>query len=67
MKYTRLGKTVDMSDTMAVVELELEALDLKEFALDYIDTYQNDEIAQMVREGILTIEEVEAGLRRKHA
>lgn len=44
---------------------EIEALELKEHALDYIDTYQDDEIANLVREGIITIEEVEAGLRRK--
>ena len=50
---------------MAEFEAEMEALDLKEYALDYIDTFTNAEIAQMVREKILTIEEVEAGLRRR--
>jgi hypothetical protein len=33
--------------------------------MDFIDTYENEEIAQLIREGILTIEEVEAGLRRR--
>jgi len=46
-------------------EAEMEALDLKEHAMDFIDTYENEEIAAMVREGIFTIEEVEAGLRRR--
>lgn len=41
-------------------------MDVKEHALDYIDTYENEEIAQLVREGVLTIEEVETGLRRKY-
>lgn len=40
-------------------------MDLREHAIDFIDTFESEEIAQMVREGILTIEEVEDGLRRK--
>ena len=44
-----------------------EAQDLKEHAQDMIDTYTNEEIAQMVREGILTIDDVETGLRRRIA
>lgn len=51
--------------TMSDWEAEEAALDLKEHAQDFIDTYTSEEIAQMVREGILTIEEVESGLRRK--
>jgi len=54
------------NDLMSEFEAHLEAIDLKEHALDYIDTYENEEIAQMVREGVLTIDEVEAGLRRKY-
>lgn len=50
------------NDIMAEFE---EYCDLKEHASDFIDTYNNQEIAQMVREGILTIEEVESGLRRR--
>lgn len=65
MKKNILGKEVDLSDTFAWFEAEMEAIDLKEHALDFIDTYNNEEIAQMVREGILTIEEVESGLRRR--
>jgi len=42
-----------------------ERMDMRDYALDFIDTYSNEEIAQMVREKILTIEEVEAGLRRR--
>ncbi len=42
-----------------------EELGLKEYAMDHIDTYTSEEIAQMVREGVLTIEEVETGLRRR--
>ena len=48
--------------TMAAFE---ERMDMRDYALDFIDTYSNEEIAQMVREKILTIEEVEAGLRRR--
>lgn len=43
---------------------EVERWDMAEFAEDFIDTYSNEEIAQLVREKVLTIEEVEAGLRR---
>lgn len=50
---------------MADFEAFCEAQDLKEHAQDMIDTYTNEEIAQLVRERILTIEEVEAGLRRR--
>jgi len=38
--------------------------DMQEYAEDFIDTFTNEEIAQMVRERVMTIEEVEAGLRR---
>jgi hypothetical protein len=66
----------DCDKMFARIEKELDELtkqeyegfiDLKEHALDFIDTYENDEIAQMVREGVLTIEEVEDGLRRSIA
>jgi len=50
---------------MQAFEDHTEWMDMREHAIDFIDTYTNDEIAQMVREKILTIEEVEAGLRRK--
>lgn len=50
---------------MTDFEAHLEALELREHAMDFIDTYENEEIAQLVREGVLTIEEVEDGLRRK--
>lgn len=65
MKTVIMGKVVDMSDTFGLFEAEMERIEIAEYAMDTIDTYQNDEIAQMVREGILTIEEVEAGLRRR--
>jgi len=55
-------KDLDMSDTMAMFR---EYLDMRDYAMDMIDTYTNEEIAQMVREGILTIDEVESGLRRR--
>ena len=44
---------------------EYEAMELKAYVMDTIDTYECDEVAQMIREGILTIEEVESGLRRR--
>lgn len=64
MKTVILGKEIDMSDSMALFEAEMEAIELREFAMDTINDYTSEEIAQMVREGILTIEQVEAGLRR---
>lgn len=43
----------------------VEAAELREFAMDTLDVYDNEEIAQMVREGVLTIGDVETGLRRR--
>ena len=42
-----------------------EAQELREHAMDFSDTYDNEELAQLIREGVVTIEEVEAGLRRR--
>ena len=67
MKKVILGKDIDVSDTFALMDAEMEAIELKEYALDTIETYENEEIAQMVREGVFTLEEVEAGLRRRMA
>lgn len=50
------------TDTMKAFE---EHVDVREHALDFIDTYSNKEIAQMVREKILTLAEVEQALRKK--
>lgn len=51
----------------ALTEFEafMESQDLKEHALDFINTYTSEEIAQMIRERVFTVEEVEAGLRRR--
>jgi len=38
---------------------------IKNYAMDFIDTFTNEEIAQMVKENVLTIDEVETGLRRR--
>lgn len=54
----------NMKDTSLMASFE-EFISVKEYAIDMIDTYTNEEIAQMVREGILTIDEVESGLRRR--
>lgn len=67
MKKIILGREVDMSDTFAWVEAEIERVEMQEYTLDFIGTYNNEEIATLVREKILTIEEVEAGLRRSMA
>lgn len=50
---------------MSLIRSFDDLMDMKEYAMDMIDIYTNEDIAQMVREGILTIEEVEAGLRRR--
>lgn len=43
---------------------DIDAEELMNYVQDFVDTFEIDELAQMVRERVLTIEEVEAGLRR---
>ena len=54
---------VEMSDILDEFEQYIE---LREHAMDYLDTMSSAEIAGVVREGILTLAEVEDVLKRKH-
>lgn len=66
-KINKVAKAVGISQQdLDLMQSFEDHIELKEFAQDYIDTYTNEEIAQLVREGVLTMEEVEAGLRRRH-
>lgn len=38
---------------------------MKEYVLDFVETFSNEELAKMIREGIVTIGEVEWALRRR--
>lgn len=54
------------NDLMAQFEAHLEMQEMHDYAMDFFDDFEQDELTQLVREKILTIDEVEAGLRRKH-
>jgi hypothetical protein len=38
---------------------------MREYMMDFIETFTNKEIAQAIREGILTLSDVEVALRRR--
>lgn len=63
-KVRILGKDIDMSDSMGIAEACLERMELRDYALDFITDYTTEELAQLVREGIVTLDEVEDKLRR---
>lgn len=66
-KINKVAKAVGISQQdLDLMQSFEDHITLREHAQDYIDTYTNEEIAQLVREGVLTMEEVEAGLRRRH-
>ena len=44
---------------------EIDESELNDYVQDFADTFETEELAQLIRERVITIEEVEAGLRRR--
>lgn len=44
---------------------ESEMREIRAYVIDFVESFEPKELAQAVREGIVSIEEIEAALRRR--